>query len=223
MNNIKTGDLILVSDYGPLSPLVKVFTLCEYNHSAVAIRLDFSALPEIKLSTNEDGELFVLDKISLKDVTLKQIPTYTGVNKVLRLPLKKELQTQEFEDNLTKFLYRTCDVIEYKGTKITVQKRSTDLPTREHNKFYDMFCSEITFSLYYACFQNRLNQSLPSLITPKSLLFFNQLFEKSSIIYQNPEANYRHLWLAAIVFLVLIILLYLIFRYICRKIYNHYR
>ena len=193
-SEIRTGDLLLVSDYSPLAPIGRFLTSSEYNHSTVAVRLDTSVLPEIKLSAG--GELFIFEKIAFRSVLLKEIPDYSKANKILRLPLKAEYYTKDFEDKLTNFLNSTCKSIQYKNKEFKIQRKDKDYPVRSHPQIFDILCSEISFSLYYATLDLK-DQQIPWVIAPSDFLNFNYLFDQTRLVHQGPNNTYSHLWLVS--------------------------
>lgn len=220
IDSIKTGDLILQSFGGFLSPIIRFVTLSDYHHSTVAIRLDPTYFPDLKI-VRTGGELFVLEaKLDKSEKwvvdSLKDPNGFDKSFKVLILPLKDEFYTKEFEKHVINFIQSNCRYILTKNQEIKVKKIVTDKYQRIHtNKYQGVLCSERVAAFYYRCLHDKINMNyINFLIAPHHFVqkenMLNLIFKENYVFRDIQNNNDRYGMLIIILILVILILLFYI-------------
>src|SRR5438445_10325155 len=117
----KTGDLCITRTLGKFASLIRGITISNYNHVCIAIRVDPKFLPRLKI-VRDGGVILFLEKA--KNPRTGEIGRILRPNlmqniKVLRLPLKDNLYTPQFVENMTRLLYQSAHSVEIKEREYT--------------------------------------------------------------------------------------------------------
>jgi hypothetical protein len=229
-DHFKTGDLCINKTYGKFASFIRGFTISEYNHSCTAIRLDPSILPEIKI-VRTGGVLLFLEIDRLKEYesgTRKLRTNFMDQEKVIRLPLKDEYYTKEFEQNIQELIYMNVNRIEIIMNEHQFVKKpenfKSDIMKNGRNGIpkVDTVCSEISADFYNITLNKHINKNIkPALVfvpqtfrTPKGNPYFH-LFEKEELVYdKNVSDNgcWLQLFLGILFVIIILIILFLLWR-----------
>jgi len=228
----KTGDLLVNNSRGKFATTIRFFTISNYNHVTVAVRIDPNYLPKIKI-VRTGGAILFLEPSRVKENG--QYKREVRINmmdnkKVLRLPLKDQFYSREFENRITELIYQTGNCLELKHKEyIKIQQPENFRPTLNYmsNRI------QLTSPILYLCSENVadfydtiLPEHIDKTITPANGFVpqtflgpvgnpYYNLFESSQIVYDiNATDNYWLELLVLILFIIIIlILIYMGFRY----------
>lgn len=245
LDKINTGDVIISTFNSLLGYGIRVFTDCEYNHIFIAVRIDPSYLPKIKI-LKKGGLLCVLEnKIGATHrndkyyhLILRVLPIYEHY-KFLYRPLKKKLYTDDFYQKMTDYIYNNTiefldndKKINYISDVIGHSSKIVPHSTRTNLYIYSSItanvCSEVTYSFYKYCFDDKINYNR-MLYAPKHFLSpnFDDIFDdaillgdKSNVVMNS--INYCGLGcltLILIIFLIIVSILYVFSRKKYKKLY----
>jgi hypothetical protein len=232
MNNIKTGDIILTSWVNPIGTLVKWITYSNYHHVEIAVCIDPTFLPAIKiikkggilcfLGTNKGSKYKKSKNNTRYYIYLKKYIHGNPVNIITR-SLKVIHKNTDFLQKCINYI--SSNVIEYEDeTKIMqitkfLDTTDTKVPLTLKDNLYPLsnftngFCSEITFSFYKYCLGNLINNE-NIIYLPKHFLepHLNNIFDKEIVISQKASSNLNFIY--DIIFIILVIFLLIIIYYI---------
>lgn len=233
-SQFKTGDLCISRTLGKFASLIRGITISNYNHVCIAIRIEPKYLPRLKI-VREGGVILFLEKVTYKKTG--EVGRTLRINlmenvKVLRLPLKDELYTPEFEQKITQLLYQTAHTVELKQKEYIEIRREPIQKLKSYSRslplpYIENACSENTADFYFNTLYKHIDKNIipASVFVPQTFLVsegnpYYNLFESVQIIYDsNPNDNY---WLELIVSIIIIILIlcimYFFLRYLYRKI-----
>ena len=231
-NSFRTGDLCISKTLGKFASLIRGITISDYNHVCVAIRIDPLFLPQLKI-IRTGGVLLFLEKS--KNPENGEIQRVIRVNtmlnmKVLRLPLKDQNYTKEFEQRITELLYLTAFQVEVRVKEYTkIQQPENFIPTiniinritpipKIHN-----VCSENTAELYLNTLPDAIDKNVVPVVifVPQTFLGsagnpYYDLFDDREIIYDTTPTN-DYWWELIIVLIILMGLIFYSVKYIYRR------
>lgn len=219
-DGFKTGDLLVNSSHGTLAEIIKNITFNDYNHVTMAVRLDITVLPRIKI-VRDGGTMFIVEITKhLKYPTIFIRQSRYRNYKVIRYPLRDELYTNDFVKQLKKFIKYNCVKIEMLDDSfVSVQ------PPDNNNDFrlrcqrcpaaIGTICSELIFSIYKYCFPTIVDDTYnPILILPRSFVYDDknpcrQLFLEA--IQTKDQLSSMHYDMLVVVLLLIILALIILF------------
>lgn len=231
-DQIKTGDFILSSFDSVLGYVVRFASKSDYNHIVVAIRIDPSYLPKVKI-VKTGGLLCVLEnkikKLKHKDKKyvgiLRVLPTYNHYKFSYR-----SLKNKYYDD---KFFLNTLDFVKSNAIEFldndkniifiedVIDSKKSDVIYSERNNMANSVCSELTFSYYQYClgkdiFQSEHHIYIPEhFVSPKMSDFFDSeilLEDKSNTTMQNINSRWVYILFTIIILLLLIVIVWLIYK-----------
>lgn len=235
-SSFKTGDLCIARTLGKFASLIRGITISDYNHVTVAIRIDPRILPQLKI-VRTGGALLFLEKS--KNPENGEIQRVARINammnmKVLRLPLKDELYTEEFQEKIKELLYLTAFKVELKlkeyikiekpsnfESTMNVINRSVPIPKINN------VCSENTAEFYLNTLPDAIDKNItPAIVfVPQTFLgstgnpYYN-LFNSEEIVYEdNPIDNY---WGELIMIILIVIFLIILICFGIKYLYRRY-
>lgn len=222
-DKIQTGDVVVMSSITPFAVFVKWCVASEYNHVAVAVRIDESVLPKIKVVKNKGllcliefngddykniltGEIHHGNRlIVFSDIILKY-------KKIAIRKLHKKYYTKNFESDITKFIYKYCNHLSKMDFTILFFKIiGLELNNDEKNENPN-FCSELTAKFYGDLIKGSIDTNYQNLL-PHNFISnkYNHIFEQDLIIVKNEYhevMDFFHnglFWVLALIILIVII------------------
>jgi len=233
-DDIITGDVVLLSSITPFAVLVKWGTASEYNHVAVAVRIEQDFLPKIKVI--KTGGILCLIEFNgddFKNIITSEIhhgnrlvlfsDLISKYKKISYRRLKSEHYTINFEKNIEDFIYKYCNHITQmdKYTPImnvfgiSVEQRNADEAPK--------FCSELTAKFYGDLIPLSINipynKHLPSHFGGNR---YNNIFEDQTTDAKDEHHCMMDFFDSPLFWIIVILLIILLFIYCTRKIYKVY-
>lgn len=165
--DIRTGDILLFSSNTGTAFLVRLWTSTEWNHVAVAVRINSNK----EITIDETGELYILE-IN----TFSRVDAITGkmqigaaysefqwvverYNRVAVRPMRNKYRTQVFADRIPQFYKKYSNS---KFTEVTADYIRAGLDVhsgteKKHVNTDSMFCSEYVARFYLECVLPSIN------------------------------------------------------------------
>lgn len=238
LDQFKTGDLCVAKTLGKFASFIRFLTISEYNHVCVAIRIDPTVLPRIKV-VRTGGKLLFLEKSKNPETgNIERVIRVNVMNNInlIRLPLKDEFYSAEFENRIEQLIYLTAFKLElvigeyqkiqkpqnYRYT-INPEARSQLIPVIKN------VCSENSADFYHITLPDNYDKTIiPAVVfVPQTFLGakgnpYYKLFDNSQMLFQNDIPNYYWLDLIilVIIIIILIVLCYFGFRFLYRRYYK---
>ena len=224
---IQTGDVLLMSSITPFAILVKWTLASEYNHIAVAVRIDDSRLPDIKVVkkggrlcliefNGDDYQNILTDQIHHGNRLVDLDDLWSKYKKLAIMRLNPIYYNKKFEKMTEIFIMENC---------LSVCKMDICQPilcvlgigenkTRETPKF----CSELVSKYYQTLIPGSIQD--PSKWLPSHFGRYNkdlgELFMGEEVVIKDePHSTMDFFWspwMVIIIFLVIIIVIYLCFK-----------
>jgi hypothetical protein len=230
MDQVQTGDVVLMSSITPFAVLVKWCLASEYNHIAVAIRIDPTFLPDIKVVQN-GGRLCLIEfnGDDYKNVLTNEIHhgnrlvQFTDLldkyKKIEVLKLNPALVGKDFYKKTEHFIMENC---------LTICQMDLCTPilcilgiSREENRETPKFCSELVTKYYQTLIPGSLDHTvkwLPSHFGKANSAIRSLFIEPGVIIKEIPHPYMDFFWnpwaFGFIVILVIVIIYAIIVLYI---------
>lgn len=227
-DKFKTGDLCINKTYGKFASLIRGITISSINHSCVAIRLDESKLPEIKI-VKIGGVLLFLEIDRLYESGTRKLRTnFMDHEKVYRIPLKEQYYTPEFEQNILELIYSNVNRIEIVMDDNQFVKKPENFKSdiMKNGRYgipkVDTVCSEISADFYNITLNKHIDKKIkPAVVfvpqtfrTPKGNPYYH-LFEAEELVYDK-NVNDNGCWLQLLLFIlfvaIIIIIIWLLIR-----------
>jgi hypothetical protein len=231
MDQIQTGDVVLMSSITPFAIVVKWCLASEYNHISVAVRIDESFLPDIKVVPT-GGKLLLLEfnGDNYKNILTNQIhhgnrlvqledllPKY---KKIAVRKLNPIYLSDQFYTDTERFIMENC---------LSICKMDICSPIfcifgigKEENRETPQFCSELVAKYYRTLIPGSLDHQmkwLPSHFGQNNDQL-SSLFIGSEIVVKEVANSYMDLfwngWVFAIIVILTILIIYGIIK-LCKK------
>jgi hypothetical protein len=225
-DSFKTGDLCISKTSGKYASFIRGVTNSNYNHSCVAIRIDTTKLPEIKILRTGGALLFIEGQNLIHD-NRRLTVNFMQNEKVLKLSLDDKYYTSEFEEKVLELLYTDIKEIILELDKPKKVKIPNGFNSESHRfdkkqsiRKLRVLCSEYSANFYNITLNSHLDKNpvLPQLFTPENFLNqsknpYYKLFNSQTLVYDANVSNYDGLKLIFYIILI-IILIYLIYKVI---------
>lgn len=228
MEQIQTGDVVLMSSITPFAVLVKWCLASEYNHIAVAVRIDPIYLPDIKVVQN-GGKLCLIEfngdnyknvltgevhhgnrLVELEDL----LPKYKKISIRKLNPLHI---TSDFYYNTERFIMENC---------LTVCKMDICTPIlcvlgvpQNENRETPKFCSELVAKYYRTVIPGSMDHTvkwLPSHYVSSNPIL-NSIFAGSELNIKEIPNTYMDFfwspWAVVLIIILLILIIYIVFKF----------
>lgn len=223
-DTFKTGDLCISRTSGKYASFIRGVTNSDYNHSCVAIRIDSSKLPNIKL-VKTGGTLLFIEGQNLITDNRRLTTNFMDNEKIVRLNLKDEYYTPDFEQKVLELIYTDIKevIIEPdKSIKIRIPNNfKSDIHKNDKYqpiKKLRILCSEYSANFYHITLNDYIDKRIkyPLLFTPNNFIKsennpYYYLFDNQVLIYNSNSSNYDWLKLLAYIILIILIIIVLIF------------
>jgi hypothetical protein len=207
LNEVKTGDVLLVSCNTFAGGILKVITLTPFNHIDVAIRIDESYLPRIKI-LKTGGTLCILQaKCPFKTVlqklkyrlVLRKIDINTTNKQYICRSVKEEIYNDSFFQKVVNYI--GSNIVEFnENEKISAVDNVIDctdktIPLTIRNKDHFLspkssnICSELAFSFYSYTVGHNIFKTDKYVILPHHFTEpnFNDFFDSEKMLKQNSD------------------------------------
>lgn len=237
-DDIRTGDVVLMSSATPMSVIVRWGVFSDYNHSAVAVRIDMQQLPDIKI-VRTGGTLCLVEFNGDDYVNLLTGEIHHGNRLVQMDPMIKKYRriairhlheyhyTESFVMRLRNFIFRYCR--HKTDVQLAIPALNSifafDMPN-DNSDNHPAFCSELSAKLYGDIISNSIQENykkfLPHHFASNK---YNHLFEVDTITVHeciSPWTDFLHSKVFFVILFLIIIIVFILFVVLGRKVYVRY-
>lgn len=234
---ITTGDAILMSSITTFAVIVKWSTMSEFNHAAVAVRVNPDCLPKIEVQ-KENGLLCLIEfngddvknilsgeihhgnrLVKFDDITSKY-------KRIAYRKLDSKYYTDEFEEKIEGFIQKYCNHL----TRMDVLNPMMGVLGLElaktNNEEMPAFCSELAAKFYGDLIPGSVDTNYKNLLPHHfGTTKYNHLFSSDVTDFINqyhPVMDFFHsklFWVLVIIVLIIVIILFI---FGARKVYYIY-
>lgn len=237
--DIRTGDVILLSSITTFAIFVKWAAASEFNHCAVAVRLDEAKLPEVHIKrkngllaliefNGDDYENLLTGNIHHGNRLIRMSDMVKKYKRISYRKMHSYLYNNEFKEKVKNFIIKYCNTIVKMNVVTPVLSVAFGLELKNDDiDEHPSFCSELTAKFYGDILKGSIKTNYKNLLPHHfSSNKYNHLFDTKVINVKNephPVMDFFHSKLFLIIFFLILIIIFILFVIIGTKVYKRYR
>lgn len=223
MDNLSTGDILIYSKNAFFSGITKIFSLSNYDHVSIVIRLDSEYLPKIKI-LKDSGDLYLLESnTKLYNLThptyqfkIKKYHNNEG-NQIFYRKIHQKYKTEIFYQKIKDYIKSNATEI-YIGNQILkitdiIDSRLDNISpiniqnSNWYNNYVSGFCSSLALGFYNYILGLGLTDTKA---LPRDYYYnYNNIFDTINLLSDDGNYNYELFLFFFLLIIIIIALCYI--------------